>query len=105
MRDRTKTICSLIFDLKGIKINNKLAYLPMNTAISDLDKLIYVRRNRNLREVFSGSPHLSPGFIEQLDTDAEELLKRLVMTEEHGVIGRFLILSYNQKVCTNYFRV
>lgn len=40
----------------------------------------------DLVEVLSCSPHLLPGFIEQLNTDAEELLPGSVMGEEHGMI-------------------
>lgn len=42
--------------------------------------------NGNLIEVFSCSSHLLPGFIKQLDADAEELLPSSVMGEEHGVV-------------------
>lgn len=40
----------------------------------------------DLVEVLSCGSHLLPCFIKQLDTDAEELLPRSVMSEEHGVI-------------------
>lgn len=38
-----------------------------------------------LVEVFTCGPHLLPGFVEQLDADAEELLEGAVVCEEHGV--------------------
>ena len=40
----------------------------------------------DLVEVLSGSPHLLPSFIKQLDADTEELLPCSVMGEEHWVI-------------------
>lgn len=38
-----------------------------------------------LVKVFRRSSHLLPGFVEQLDADAEELFKRVVMSKEHWV--------------------
>ena len=38
-----------------------------------------------LVEVFARGSHLLPGFVEQLDADAEELLKGAIVGEEHGV--------------------
>lgn len=40
----------------------------------------------DLVEVLRRGSHLLPCFIKQLDADAEELLPRAVMSEEHGVI-------------------
>lgn len=47
----------------------------------------------DLWEILHGCPHFSPGLVEELDTDAEKLLKRFVMAEEHRVIGRLLLLG------------
>lgn len=41
--------------------------------------------SRYLVEVFAGGSHLLPGFVQQLDADAEELLEGAVVREEHGV--------------------
>lgn len=49
--------------------------------------------NGNLIEVFSGGSHLLPGFIKQLDADAEELLPCSVMSEEHGVVVVAALIS------------
>lgn len=38
-----------------------------------------------LVKVFRCGSHLLPGFVEQLDADAEELFKRAVMSKEHWV--------------------
>lgn len=38
-----------------------------------------------LVEVFACGSHLLPGFIQQLDADAEEFLEGAVVREEHGV--------------------
>lgn len=38
-----------------------------------------------LVEVLARGPHLLPGFVQQLDADAEELLEGAVVREEHGV--------------------
>lgn len=38
-----------------------------------------------LVEVLTGGSHLLPGFVEQLDADAEEFLEGAIVGEEHGV--------------------
>lgn len=38
-----------------------------------------------LVEVFTCGSHLLPGLVEQLDADAEEFLKGVIVGEEHGV--------------------
>lgn len=38
-----------------------------------------------LVEVFTRGSHLLPGFVEQLDADAEEFLKGAIVGEEHWV--------------------
>lgn len=45
-----------------------------------------IKNCEDLVEVLCGGPHLLPGFIKQLDADAEELLPGPVMGEEHGVV-------------------
>lgn len=50
----------------------------------------------DLGKVLHRCPHLSPCFVEELYTDAEELLKRLVMAEQHWVVSCLLFLGYNQ---------
>ena len=39
----------------------------------------------HLVEVFASGSHLLPGLVEQLDADAEELLKGALVGEEHGM--------------------
>lgn len=38
-----------------------------------------------LVEVFTCGSHLLPGFVQQLDADAEEFLEGAIMREEHGM--------------------
>lgn len=40
----------------------------------------------HLVEVLGCGSHLLPGLVKQLDADAEELLPRAVVSEEHGMI-------------------
>lgn len=46
---------------------------------------LYTQCYLYLVKVFRRGSHLLPGFVEQLNADAEELLKSMVMREEHGV--------------------
>lgn len=55
----------------------------------------------HLIEVFRCGPHLLPGFIEQLNADAEELLPRTVMSEEHGVVVIAALISYAKESTSN----
>lgn len=53
-------------------------------------------------KVLGGGPHLLPGFIEQLDADAEEFLPCSVMSEEHGMVVVAALISFgsnNNNIC------
>lgn len=53
--------------------------------------------NTNLIEVFGCGSHLLPGFIKQLDADAEELLPCSIMSEEHGVVIVAALVSWKKE--------
>lgn len=55
----------------------------------------------DLVEVLGCGPHLLPGFVEQLDADAEELLPRSVVGEEHGVVVVTALVSCTQAKSAN----
>lgn len=52
---------------------------------------------RHLIKVLLGSAHLLPGLVHQLDADAEELFKEMILPEEHRVKGLSRLRACGEK--------